>query len=110
MNEMYLTLANAAHLKSTPCTTYIVVAVLKGFANEDEMMKNIREVCTDLVCDVIGGVSFTNLPPGGASLPKNVKYKIRTHSDGEISFTYAVIPFLKYPSPRAWEKRGKRVN
>ena len=81
---------------------------LTGFSSEDQMLKKIRRNCVDLaVCDVIGGVVFTNMPADSNALPKQVKYKLRIISDYELSRTFTVTPPNDFSSPRSFEKGGK---
>ena len=84
-------------------------SALTGFDNENQMVERIQQVCLEKFCPVIGGAVFTNLRPGNSALPKDVRYKlrIRLHSDGEVSATYAVLPYLKLTSPRIHESGGK---
>ena len=68
----------------------------------------MRVVCMEqIACDVVGGVVFTNMQPDDDSLPKNVKYTIRTRSTGEMTTTYAMTPQPDSASPRSFEKGGK---
>ena len=82
---------------------------LTGFDNEQEMVERIQQVCVDKFCPVIGGAVFTNLRSDNNALPKDVRYKLRVrlHSDGEVSATYAVLPYYKFTSPRIHEHGGE---
>ena len=89
--------------------------VMVGFVNEKAMEANIRQECVDVVCPVIGGVVFSNLPSGvfyngdTLSLPKDITYKlrIRLRSYGEVSAIYAMLPNWKPQIPRPDEQYGK---
>ena len=72
------------------------------------MLEAIHEICVDrIVCDVIGGIHFTNIPRGGNTLPKTIKYKISMCSLGEISITYRIFPPYKQACRRRHMEGGK---
>ena len=58
-----------------------------GFDNESAMVDKIQaDVQTPNVkSDILGGIVFTNLPPGGSTLPSHIRYKIRLSSSPRSS-------------------------
>ncbi|KAI0234119.1 ATP-binding cassette sub-family A member 3 [Lamellibrachia satsuma] len=84
-----------------------------GFQDEEHMLKQIGKVCKiKNKCKIIGGIVFSNLPPGGAMLPSNIQYKIRVHARGEVELTKRMFPPIRFRSttPRRFKTEGNRLD
>ena len=74
------------------------------------MLKQIRKDCKiKNKCRIIGGIVFSNLPPGGDMLPSNIEYKIRVQAQGEIRQTKVMFPPFSSRSttPRRFKTNGE---